>query len=115
MKFHQCEARLLNSPSKPSPPYNRGIPDDLTLLAPNECISLDFMDVLKKPILVVKDQHSSFVWARLTPNKECKTVIKYLTKYLHTFDHPAMVVSDGGPCFVPEFAEPFMCHLPLPR
>ena len=63
------------------------------------------MDVLKKPILVVKDHYSGFVWARLTPNKECKMVIKYLTKYLHTFDPPSMVLSDGRPCFGPEFSK----------
>ena len=103
-KFHRCETCLLNSPLKPDPPFN-GIPDDLTMLASNECISLDFMDVLKKSVLVVKDHHSGFIWARLTPNKECKTVIRFLTRYLHTFDRPSMVLSDGGPCFWPEFTK----------
>ena len=101
MKFHQCEACLLNSPSKPSLPYNNGVPDDLTLLAPNECISLNYMDVMKTPILVVKDHYWGFVWARVTKMKECKMAIKYLQPYLHTFDRPSLVLSDGGPCFGP--------------
>ena len=73
-KFSRCEPCLLNSPSKPDPPFN-DLPNDLTMIAPNEIISLDFMDILKKSVLVVKDHHSGFICARLTPNKECKTVI----------------------------------------
>ena len=105
MKFHQCEACLLNSPSKPNLPYNNGVPDNLTLLALNEVISLDYMDVLKTPILVVKDHYSGFVWAHVTKNKECKTAIKYLQQYLHTFDRPSLMISDVGPCFGPEFSK----------
>ena len=90
----RCEACLLHSHSKPDPPYN-GLPRDLTLMAPNEVISLDFMDVIKKPVLVVKDQHTRFIWARLTP----------MTRYFHTFDRPSVVLSDGGPWFGPELSK----------
>ena len=63
------------------------------------------MGILKESVLVVKDHHSRFIWARLTPNKECKTVIRFLTRYLHTFDRPSVVLSYGGPCFGPEFTK----------
>ena len=73
-RFSKCEACLHHTPSKQDPPYN-GIPGDLTLTTPNEVVSLDFVNIMKKDILVVKDQSSGFIWARLTPNKETKTVI----------------------------------------
>ena len=103
-RFSRCKACLLHSPSKPDPPFN-GLPNDLTMIAPNEIVSLNFMDILKKPVLVVKDQHSGFLWARMTSNKETRTFIRFFTRYLHTFDRPSVVLSDGLPCFGPEFSK----------
>ena len=39
IRFHQCEACLVNAPSKPELPYNNGVPDDLTMISPNEVVS----------------------------------------------------------------------------
>ena len=110
IRFHQCEACLVNAPSKPELPYNNGVPDDLTLLSPNEVVSLDYLDVFKTPVLVVKDHQSGFVWARVTKNKEAKTAIRYFQQYLYTFNRPCLVISDGGPAFGPDFSKYLDLH-----
>ena len=61
-KYKTCEPCLLHSPSEPDPAYN-DLPDDLTLLAPNEIISLDFVDILKRYVFVVKCHSSGIIWA----------------------------------------------------
>ena len=109
-RFHQCEPCLVNAPSKPELPYNNGIPDDLTMISPNEVVSLDFLDVHKTPILVVKDHQSGFIWARVTKNKEAKTAINFFQQYFHTFDRPALVMSDGGPAFGAPFSKYLDLH-----
>ena len=109
-KYHQCEPCLVNAPSKPELLYNHGVPDDLTLLSPNEVVSLDFLDIYKTPILVVKCHQSGFVWARVTKNKEAKTAVKTFQEYFHTFDRPVLVISDGGPAFGPEFTKYLELH-----
>ena len=78
-KYKSCEPCLLHAPSKPDPSYN-DLPDDLTLIAPNEVISLDFVDILKRDVLVVKCHSSGFIWARLCKDKTVDTTIRLIKK-----------------------------------
>ena len=61
------------------------------------------MDILKKDVLVVKCQSSGFILARITKDKKVETVIETLKTYFLTFDHPATVISEGGPAIRPQF------------
>ena len=95
--------------AQPTVPWS---PGDLTLIAPSEVVSLDFLDILKKDVLVAKCQNSGFIWARITKDKMVETVIKTLKTYFLTFDGPPRVISDGGPAFGHQFTN-FLESYPL--
>ena len=42
------------------------VPSDLTLLAPNEELNMDFLVWNQKNVLVIVDRHSGFVYAEIT-------------------------------------------------
>ena len=60
--------------------------------APNEIISIDFVDILKRDVLVVKCHSSGFIWARLCNDKTVETTIRLIKKYMFTFDHPSVII-----------------------
>ena len=46
-----------------------------------------------------RDKMSGFIWARITRDKSIASSTDALDKYMHTFDRPITIVSDGGPAF----------------
>ena len=75
-KYNKCEECLVHSTSKPGPNYHSR-PLDLALMAPNEVISCDHLEILKKDVLVVKCHSSGFILAHMTKDKtvdNCKVL-----------------------------------------
>merc|ERR1712106_441961 len=96
--YKSCEECLVNSASKPHPSYEVN-PSPLELLSPNECIYMDYLTFCKQDVLVFRDKMSGFIWARITKDKSIASSTDALDNYIHTFDRPITIVSDGGPAF----------------
>merc|ERR1711954_22709 len=102
--YKSCDECLTNSISKPAASY-AVIPTSLQVLQPNEMVHLDYCEVNGTDILVVKCKSTDHNWARITPNKTGETTIKMFERYMTTFDHPRIVVTDHGPAFSSNFVD----------
>ena len=67
------------------------IPEDLTLLAPGEEISLDFASLGNKKYLIIKDKISGFLDVRETKNQTVSEGTKYTHDFIFTYGLPYRV------------------------
>ena len=70
-------------------------PDDLTMLAPGEEISLDFASMGTKKYLIIKDRMTGYLEAKQTKNQKVAEAIKYTHEFIYTYGLPHKVRSDG--------------------
>ena len=71
-KYKSCNECLEHAPSKHDPSYDV-TPNSLNILAPNEEVSCDYMDVLGQDVLVIKDRASGHIWTSITKDKAVQT------------------------------------------
>ena len=102
--FNNCLECLEHAPSKNDPSYDV-VPNELNILAANEEVLADFMDVLGEDILVIKDRASGHIWTKLTKDKTIQSTVEAFTSYFNLFDRPTRVLSDGGPAFMQSFTD----------
>ena len=102
--YKSCEECLINSQSKPQPAYEV-TPSPLELLSPNETIYCDYLTLLNKDILVLRDKMSGYIFARITKDKSIASSTETLHEYINTFDRPLTIITDGGPAFNLGFVE----------
>ena len=57
------------------------------------------MSLNGKDILVIKDKCSGWIYARLTKDKTMESSTEVFDKFIHSYDRPRLVVTDGGPAF----------------
>ena len=74
-------------------------------MLPGEIISLEYVDILGKNVLVCKDKATGHVMAELTPDKSTASVEKFLLKYFNHYGLPYKVVTDGSGCFRGRFQD----------
>ena len=79
------------------------MPSDLTLLAPNEELNIDFLVFNQKSILVIVDCHSGYVYGEITKDQTTESVWKVIHGYMNMFGLPHKIISDGGPSFRENF------------
>ena len=81
------------------------IPPDLTCLAPNEELAVDFAMIDGKDVFVIKDRQSGWISAYKCKSKKTEAAIECMEKHMFTFGLPTRVMSDGGPAFQGRFTE----------
>ena len=64
--YKECESCLTYASSKPEDAYDV-TPEPLLLLSPNKKVSMDYMQVLDRDILLIKCKQSGHIWGRITP------------------------------------------------
>ena len=77
----------------------------MELLSPNETVYMDYMSLLNKDILVIRDKMSGYIFARITKDKTINSTIETVHEYINTFDRPMTIITDGGPAFNFGFVE----------
>ena len=107
--YKACVVCLENAILKPSPHYEV-IPSSLHLLQPNEIIHLDYMEIGKINILVLKCKGSGWTWARVTQDKTAETTCQMFERYITSYDRPRLVVTDCGPAFSTTFLDFLSAH-----
>ena len=60
--YKSCEVCLKNAISKPAP-HHEVIPSSLELLQPNEVVHIDYMEIGKTNIFILKCKSSGWTWA----------------------------------------------------
>ena len=96
--YKSCEVCLENAISKPTPHYEV-IPSSLELLQPNKIIHLDYMEIGKIKIFILKCKASGWTWARVTRDKTAETTCQIFKKYITSYDRAKLVITDCGPAF----------------
>ena len=74
-------------------------PESLISLFPGERISVDFLEVMGKDIILVVDHVSSHVFGKITTDKSFSSAKSALEEYFHLYSLPYTAQSDNGPAF----------------
>ena len=75
------------------------IPEDLTLLAPGEQVSMDFASYGNRKYLIIKDRTSGFLSVEVTKDQTTSEAMRATHQWCYTFGLPHSVRSDDGPAF----------------
>ena len=107
--YKSCEVCLENAISKPAP-HHKVIPSSLELMQPNEVIHIDYMEIGKTNIFILKCKSSGWTWAWITKDKTAETTCQVFEKYITSYDRPSLVLSDCGPAFSTIFLDFLSSH-----
>ena len=75
------------------------IPEDLTLLAPGEQVSMDFASYGSRKYLIIKDRTSGYLSVEMTKDQTTKEAIRATHLWVYTFGLPHKIRTDDGPAF----------------
>ena len=75
------------------------IPEDLSLLAPGESVSMDYATIENKKYLILKDKATGFLHAKITKDQTTGEAQKVVHEWAYTFGIPHVIKTDGGPAF----------------
>ena len=81
------------------------IPENLTMLAPGEQISIDFATYNSQNMLMVKDRVSGMIWAKATKNQTAHAAFEAVMEWAHRMGIPHEVRSDGAGSFRTSFTQ----------
>ena len=73
------------------------IPEDLSLLAPGESVSMDFASIGTKKYLILKDKSTGFLHAKITKDQTTSEAQKVVHEWAYTFGVPHVIKTDGDP------------------
>ena len=94
-KCLECRTEGISKPNKQC----QVIPEDLTILAPAEQISIDFAESGSQDLLHIKDKASGFLEVVKTRDKTTSSAIKALHGWIYTYGLPHGCKTDGGTSF----------------
>ena len=79
------------------------IPEDLSLLAPGESVSMDYASIENKKYLILKDKATGFLHAKITKDQTASEAQKVVHEWAFTFGIPHVIKTDIGPAFRDSF------------
>merc|ERR1711867_71949 len=94
-KYKQCKECAKNSIRKME--HKAEVPPQLTYMAPNEELSVDFADIGGHDVLVIKDRLSGWISAFRTRNKKTESACEALEDHFYEFGLPDRESNPGLP------------------